>query len=91
MANHSGEVFILTTKFYKIKNETALFSHKKRNPEGKASVHLEGTTTKNQEKMITKQLAAQKNHTKTSTRSLEILENTGYAQLQITYTIALRG
>ena len=63
MANHSGEVFILTTKFYKIKNETALFSHKKRNPEGKAYVQPKGTEVNDQEKKTKKQ-ATHKIHSK---------------------------
>ena len=38
MANNGREGFLLTIKFYKNKNYTALLAAKKRNPEGKADV-----------------------------------------------------
>ena len=57
MANKSREVFLLTTKFYKITNNTALLAPEKWNPEGKESIHPEGKAIKNQENTKTKQIA----------------------------------
>ena len=44
IANKSGEGFLLTTKFYKSANNTALLAPEKHNPEGKADIQPEGTT-----------------------------------------------
>ena len=41
MANKSGEGFLLTTKFYKSVNDTAILAPEKRNRAGKASKMME--------------------------------------------------
>ena len=41
MANNGDKVFLLTTKFYKNANDTALLSSKKQNTEGEVDVNLE--------------------------------------------------
>ena len=48
MANKAGEWFLLTTKFYKNTNYTDILAPKKRNPEGKAAIQLEGTAANKQ-------------------------------------------
>ena len=63
LVNNGGKGFLLTTKFYKIANNTALLSPKKWKLEGKAFLHTEGTYVKNQEKTTTKELAPRKIHT----------------------------
>ena len=41
MANNGGKLFLLSTKFYKNANDTALLDSKKKNPEGGVALHLE--------------------------------------------------
>ena len=48
MANNGGKYFILTANFYTSAKDTALLDPKKRKPEGKSDVHMEGTEAKNQ-------------------------------------------
>ena len=48
MVNHSGEGFLLTTKFYKGENDATLLEPNNQNREGKVSVQPEGTVAKNQ-------------------------------------------
>ena len=62
MANNGGEWFLLTTKFYKSSNDTALLASEKWDPEGKASVNSEGAAVKKQENMTTKLLVMWKIH-----------------------------
>ena len=62
VTNNGGEGFILTTELYKRANHAALFSPKKKNTEGKAAVHLEGTTINKQGNKTTKKLATRKIH-----------------------------
>ena len=54
MANHSSEGFLLTTKFYKSAKGAALLAPKKRNPEGDAFIHLEGTVVNSKKQTTTK-------------------------------------
>ena len=60
--NNGDEGFLLTTKFYKSTNDTALLIPKKLNPEGKAAIEPEGVATNKQENTKTKQLTTQKIH-----------------------------
>ena len=62
MVKKSGQGFLLTTKFYNSANDAALSAPGKRNPEGKAAIHPEGTSTKKQENMKTKTIVTRKIH-----------------------------
>ena len=53
MAVNCGDGFILATKFYNSLNDTDVLAPKKRKPEGKASIQLEGTDVKKQENTTT--------------------------------------
>ena len=54
MASKAGKGFLLTIKFYKSAKDTYIFSHKKRNSEGKSDVHPEGRAVKKQKQTTTK-------------------------------------
>ena len=60
MANHSSEEFILDNNFHKSTNYAALLDIENLKLEDKASVHPEGSVTKNQEQITTKKLVTQK-------------------------------
>ena len=60
MVNNGGEGFLLTTKFCKSANDTAILVPNKRKIEGNVSIQPEDTETNNQKNMTTKQLATQK-------------------------------
>ena len=60
MANKSDELFLLTTKFYKSTNYTAILVPNNRNLEEKAAVQPEETALKKQDNTTTKQLAMRK-------------------------------
>ena len=62
MVNKDIRGFLQTTKFYKSKNAANPFLPKKRNTEGKASIHPEGTTIKKQGNTTPKQIATRKIH-----------------------------
>ena len=55
IAKNGGEVFILTTRFYKSPNNAGLFLSNKKNLEVKADLQLEMAAVKQQEKKTTKQ------------------------------------
>ena len=60
MANHNIKGFVFSTKLYKAAKYKALLSSKKWNPEGKASIQLQGAAVNNQEQTTTKQQAPRK-------------------------------
>ena len=62
MVNKDIRGFLQTTKFYKSKKAANPFLPKKRNTEGKASIHPEGTTIKKQGNTTPKQIATRKIH-----------------------------
>ena len=60
MANNSGEVFLLTIKFYNREKNAAILPPQKRKLEGKTTVQLELTDAKKRENMKTKQPSTRK-------------------------------
>ena len=91
MAYQYCKGFLLTTKFYKIANDTSYLAPKKRKPKGKADIHTEGTAIKKKEKTTTKQIATQKFTLTSSMQSSDIPEKTGFMRPQITYNALLMG
>ena len=91
MANNCGEGFILTTKFYKSANDAAILTPNKQKLEGKAAVHLEGNTAKNQENTTTKQPTTRKIHANELHTKLSHPREDMMRATTITYATALRG
>ena len=70
MTNKAIEGFLLTTNFYKMANNNAILYPEKQNPEGKASIHREGTAIKKERKYDNKRNHGAENSCKQAPQKL---------------------